>query len=142
MKAKLLIRIAAVLILIHMLGHGFGHFTWQNTDNPVKQEVIKQMFSHEFHFMGTMRSMGDYYRGYSLLLLPVYAMSIVLLWLIANASDTQRRLCRQLLYPIAGAYLFFGAIELTYFFPFAAAMSLGAGLLCVGAILLLNKWNH
>jgi hypothetical protein len=142
MKAKLLIRIAAVLILIHLIGHGIGHFTWQATTDPVKQEAIQQMFSHKFHFMGTMRSMGDYYRGYSLMLLPVYAMSVVLLWLISNAADTQRRLSRQLLYPIAGAYFLFAVLEFTYFFPFAATMSIGAGLCCVGAILLLNKWNH
>lgn len=136
MKPRLLLRIAALFILIHLLGHSFGHFSWKETRDPAKQEVIRQMTGPEFEFMGAMRSMGDYYEGYSLILFVVYAMSIALILAAARYADSNHDIARTVLTPIGIGYVAFGVIEFLYFFPFAASMSLGAGVLIILAIFL------
>lgn len=136
MKPRLLLRIAALFILIHLLGHSFGHFSWKETNDPAKREVIRQMTGPEFEFMGATRSMGDYYEGYSLILLVVYAMSIALILTAARYADSNHDIARTVLTPIGIGYVAFGVIEFLYFFPFAASMSLGAGVLIILAIFL------
>jgi hypothetical protein len=64
MKPKLLLRIASVLIPLHALGHIYGFSGWKETTDPVKQEVISQMFGHSFEFKGSVRSLGEYYDEY------------------------------------------------------------------------------
>ncbi|MCF0070918.1 hypothetical protein LZD49_10580 [Dyadobacter sp. CY261] len=136
MKPRLLMRIAALFVLIHLIGHSFGHFSWKETTNPAKQEVIKQMTGPRFEFMGAMRSMGDYYEGYSLILFVVYAMSIALILSAAGYADSNHDIARKVLTPIGIGYVAFGIIEFLHFFPFAASMSLGAGALIILAIFL------
>jgi hypothetical protein len=51
MSAKLLLRIAALLMLIHVLGHSVGMATWRKADDPVRMEVVRQMNEHSFPFM-------------------------------------------------------------------------------------------
>jgi hypothetical protein len=130
MKTRLLIRLAILLILIHFLGHLFGHMTWKESDgNAIHQEVIREMTENKFDFMGARRSMGDYYEGYGLLILIKYAMLIALLWIIGNHVAEYSHFCKKLLYPVSAALIVFGVVEFVYFFPFAASMSLGAGIL-------------
>jgi hypothetical protein len=136
MKPRTLLRIAALSILIHLIGHTFGHFTWKETTDPVKQEVIRQMTGPQFEFMGSMRSMGDYFEGYSLILFVVYGMSIALILSAARFSDSNHDIARKVLTPIGIGYTAFGVIEFLHFFPFAASMSLGAGVLIILAIFL------
>lgn len=136
MKPKLLLRLAALCILIHLIGHFFGHFSWKETPDPVKQEVIRQMTGPRFEFMGVMRSMGDYFEGYGLILFVVYAMSIALILAAARYADSNHDIARNVLTPIGIGYLAMGTIELMYFFPFAASISLAAGALVILAIFL------
>jgi hypothetical protein len=139
MKAKILLRIAAFCILVHLLGHGVGHMTWKTPKDSKMQEVVSQMLNHKAEFMGATRSMGDYYDGYSLILFGVYGMSIVLLWMISTIERAQVSIAQKLLLPIAITYIFFGVIEYLYFFTFAASMSMLAGLLSGFAIVQLGK---
>ncbi|MBS1582540.1 MAG: hypothetical protein JST66_10110 [Bacteroidetes bacterium] len=126
MKHRLFLRIAAVCMLIHFLGHTWGHFLWKDTPDPGAQAVIKAMVGYRFPFMGVERSMADYYVGFSWFVVLMLAVSAVWLWVLAARPV----LDRVLLWPLALLLLGFGLIELTHFFPFAAAMSLLAAL-CV-----------
>jgi heme A synthase len=129
MKPKIWLRIACLFILIHLIGHAVGHATWDNPEDPKMKEVVDAMVGHEGEFMGATRSMGDYYNGYSLILFFVYAMSIAIVWVVSSLPESHKISARKILFPVAFAYLAFGVIEFSYFFPFAAAMSLGAGVL-------------
>lgn len=91
------------------------------------------MSAHSAPFMGANRSLADFYDGYSLLLLVFFALSIWLLWIISNRIKTQLSL-KTLLWPFAISYLGIAAIEFLRFFPFAAIMSLTAGLLLLLAV--------
>lgn len=136
MSAKNLICIAAVLILIHLLGHAVGHFSWDDSAGPLF-EVVKLMKSKSADFMGATKSLADYYHGYSMIMFGLYGMSIAILLILAN--HTSSKMTRQLLIPIGITYVFFGIIECLYFFPFAAAVSFLAGLLILFSVLKLNN---
>ncbi|GGH34374.1 LIC_13387 family protein [Dyadobacter endophyticus] len=136
MKPRLFLRIAALCILVHLIGHFFGHFSWRETPDPVKQEVIRQMTGPKFEFMGVMRSMGDYFEGYGLILFIVYGMSIALILSAMRYADSNHDIARKVLTPIGIGFVAMGAIEFVYFFPFAASLSLGAGIFIILAIFL------
>ncbi|QHT67271.1 hypothetical protein GXP67_11800 [Rhodocytophaga rosea] len=129
MKAKVIVRIAALLILVHLLGHTMGHFTWDTPEDTKMKQVVEAMKTHKADFMGAAKSMADYYTGYSLMILGLFAMSILLLWFISGFINDQRQIANRLLYPIGIVYILFGIIEYLYFFPFAASMSFIAGIL-------------
>lgn len=129
----ILIRIACFCILIHLLGHTAGHFSWRTPENKNILQVVNTMTKHSAPFMGANRSLADFYDGYSLLLLVFFALTIWLLWIISNHIKTQLSL-KTMLWPFAFGYLGIAAIEFVRFFPFAAVMSLSAGLLLFLAV--------
>jgi hypothetical protein len=143
MKPKLLLRIAVVCIVIHLVGHFVGHFTWKDSKgNAVREEVIRQMTEHEFEFMGTSRSLGDYYEGYSALMLIIFLVIILLLGSIANFAEHQPQTARKLIAPISLGLIAFGILEFVYFFPFAASMSTLAGITAFLSMTGLPKQQH
>jgi hypothetical protein len=129
----ILIRIACCCILIHLLGHTAGHFSWRTPENKSIQQVVNTMTAHSAPFMGTERSLADFYDGYSLLLLVFFALTIWLLWIISNRIKTQLSL-KTLLWPFAIGYLGIAVIEFVRFFPFAAVMSLVTGIFLLLAV--------
>lgn len=130
MKSKLLLRIACVLILVHLLGHSMGHLQWDKPKDPKMKEVVDLMKSYSTEFMGATKSMANYYEGYSLIMFFVFAMTILILWSVSSFIDTHKDFAVKILYPIAITYLAFGVIEYFYFFIFAASISFLAGV-CV-----------
>ncbi len=139
MNSKLLLRIAAVLIAVHLLGHSAGHSMWKQPADSAQQGVVQQMIAHKANFMGAVRSLADYYEGYSLMLLFVFAMSIWVLWTLSKLTRSNADLVKKILYPFSICYIAFGLIEFSYFFPFAAATSLVAGILMLITAFQLSK---
>jgi len=136
MKAKVLLKIAAGLILIHLFGHGVGHKDWDKPTDPKMMDVVTVMKSHQSEFMGAVHSMADYYKGYSILIFGLYGMSISLLWFTSGFVQEHPAIANGILYPIGIAYLFFGIVEFIYFFPFAAIISFLAGVLTIVSIVI------
>lgn len=134
MKAKILLRIAAVLILVHLLGHSVGHSTWNEPEDAKMQDVVTSMYSHKAEFMGAVKSMADYYNGYSLMIFFLFGMSICILWIVSGFIHLQRKIAISILLPVAFSYIAFGLIEFIHFFPFAGALSSIVGLLVLIAI--------
>ena len=139
MKAKVFLRVAAGLILIHLLGHGVGHKDWDKPTNPKMMDVVTAMKSYQGEFMGATHSMADYYNGYSIIIFGLYGMSISLLWLASGFVREHPTIAIKILYPIGIAYLFFGVVEFIYFFPFAASMSFLAGVLTILSIVMAKR---
>ena len=111
MKAKVLLKIAAGLILIHLFGHGVGHKDWDKPTDPKMMDVVTAMKSHQGEFMGAVHSMADYYKGYSILIFGLYGMSIAILWFASGFVHEHPAIANKILYPIGIAYLFFGIVE-------------------------------
>lgn len=139
MNSKVLLRIAAGLILIHLLGHSVGHAGWDAPEDPKMQEVVTVMKSYKGEFMGATQSMADYYNGYSLMLFVLYGMTIFLLWFLSGFVREQPVIAGSLLYTIGTSYLLFGVIEFVYFFPFAGSISFLAGVLTLIAVAVARK---
>jgi hypothetical protein len=139
MKPKLLLRIAAVAILIHILGHMMGHSKWKEPADPVRQEVVRQMLENKAPFMGSVRSMGDYYEGYSLCITATLIMMMLIAWSLSGTASENPAVTSKALLPLSLCLIAFSVVEFIYFFAFAASISLVAGVLVGAASLQLRK---
>jgi hypothetical protein len=126
MKPKLLLRIAAILMFLHTIGHTFGALSWKNAPNPLVGQVIAGMQKNHFEFMGRSATLASFYEGYGYMMILVLLLISMLLWLLAAESDS--RLSSKLLPVLAVFLLLIAVIEYIYFFPFAAALTSLAGL--------------
>ena len=139
MNPKILLRIAAIIMLLHTIGHTMGALTWRKTPDLAKQSVIELMTARKFPFMGVERSMGEYYDGYGFACTLALLLIVALLWITSNVTPHTNALVKNILFVLSFILLAFGIDELIFFFPFAAAFSLLAFLLTLVATLRLMK---
>ena len=139
MKPEIFLRIASVLMLVHLIGHSFGTLSWKKTNDPVKQEVIRQMTDHQFSFMGANRSMGDIVDGYGFATFLSLFLIMAILWVSSNNTTAYPGLIRSFLILLSVLLFLWGIIELVYFFSLAAVLTLVTMVLTVIAIFQLNK---
>jgi hypothetical protein len=133
MKPKLLLRIAAGIMLLHTAGHTMGALGWKNAPNTAVRQIIAGMEREHFNFMGRLSTLADFYNGYGMMFIFVLLMITWTLWLLSNSND------RRLLWPLT-VYLFVQAVlEYIYFFPMAAIISLLAAIASALALYRLNK---
>lgn len=121
MRPKILLRIASVIMLLHMLGHTIGALTWKDAPNAAEKQVIDGMLGNRFDFMGRSVSIGDFFAGYGYGMIGVLLLVSILLWLLSAEHN------RRFILALGFFLLFLSIIEFIYFFPFAAAFSLLAG---------------
>jgi hypothetical protein len=133
MNPKLLLRIAAVLMLIHLIGHSIGHSGWKKDTDPAKTPVIRLMTGPKFPFMGVNRSMGDYFDGYGYIASVTLTLMVVLLWLSSNHIAGRNPFVRQTTMLVGLILIAIGLLEFTFFFPFAACISSLSGILAISA---------
>lgn len=132
MKSSILIRIAFVLILLHILGHGMGHFTWRDTPDSGLTEIITKMDSYSFDFMGKPQTIGGHHDGFSIIFEITLVFFAGALWYISGKISSAAEL-RPVLLMVSICLILFGIVELIYFFPLAAGMSMLAGMLAIVA---------
>ena len=134
MKTNWLLRSAAIVMLLHELGHTIGALSWRETTDPAKQQVINAMTGDKFSFMGAARSMGEYYHGYGLITILALLLLAAILWIGSEAGALQGPVFKLLI--VSAIVLFsLGIIELLFFFPLAALFSLTAGGLTTTALI-------
>src|SRR5471030_3332505 len=119
MKPKLLLRIAAILILIHGILHTTGFGQWKQDPDPAKHEVIKQMTGQKFPFMGTSRNMGEYYDGFGYCGSIALILIALLLWIVSGELSSNPALAKKVILVLSSALLLWAIDEMIYFFPFA-----------------------
>ncbi|RHX81133.1 LIC_13387 family protein [Leptospira yasudae] len=121
MKPKLLIRIAAIMMLIFAIGHSIGHFTRYNTTDPQAVTVISTMQQTKIPMEGVTKSYDQFYSGMSLNLSIVLISLTILLWFLSNLAESDPRATLKLLLPI---FFCVAAFSVTGFFYFFAAPTL------------------
>jgi uncharacterized membrane protein HdeD (DUF308 family) len=119
-------------MLLHTAGHTMGALSWKHAPNSRVAAVISAMQAEHFDFMGKSVSLGSFFEGYSFTMIGVLLLLSVMLWLVSDRKCTL---------PIGLFLLFMGVIELIYFFPFAAAFSLLAGIFTLYAYLIWKPSN-
>jgi hypothetical protein len=119
MKPKILLRIASIAMLFHDAGHSSQILLWTKTEDPAKQEVIRQMTTKSFPFMGTLRSMGDGFEGFIWAASLAMLLMAIILWIVS--SDSKNPLGKKILIALLVILTGWWIVELNYFFLFAAA---------------------
>ncbi|TGL04067.1 hypothetical protein EHQ43_11725 [Leptospira bouyouniensis] len=128
MKKIILLRISAGLLLFHLIGHSFGNATWDESDDPLKQSVIRGMIDHKFYFMGTNRSMGEYYYGYGLITSILLIYTSLILLILSYHLNKNKEISLFLIWLSTAITISLSAVEFIYFFPFAGITTLLASI--------------
>jgi len=124
-------------MIFHTIGHTFGHLNWRKATEPEKQEVIQQMTGHKFPFMGTERSMGDYYEGYGWAGTITLILMAAILWIISSITNENKTIAFKIACTLALSLFAWSVMEFLFFFPFAACTTLLAATLT-----LIAAWQY
>ncbi|MDB5135116.1 MAG: hypothetical protein JWP37_1719 [Mucilaginibacter sp.] len=124
MKPKILLRVAAILILIHAVLHTIGFSGWKNDPDTARHQMIQLMTGQKFPFMGTSRNMGEYYDGFGYTCSIALIVIALILWFTSGEFATNTSLAKKVILILSFGLLFWGIDELIYFFPFAALITL------------------
>lgn len=127
-KPKHLVRIAALLMVFHTLGHTMGALSWKKAPNENVNLVINGMQTTHFDFMGRSATLGQFYEGYGIIMILVLALISLQLWMLSDERGNPK--AAKMLTPMAVFLILMASLEYIYFFPFAAAISFLAGV-CV-----------
>ena len=127
MKPKFLLRLSAVVMFLHAIGHTFGALTWKHAPNNDIAGVIQAMESNRFDFMGRHVTVAEFYQGYGIATIFVLVLITVTLWLCGEY--VKETLAQKLLPWMIGFLICFSVTEAIYFFPLAAILSLVAAIL-------------
>ena len=134
--STLLLRIAAMIMVLHADGHTLSIITWQKPNGKIPLEVVQKMQDTHFSFQGKDSTMASFFSGHG------YAGTILLLliasvlWALSNSNDKNST---KILW-LAGLSIILLAIdELVYFFPMAVVFSLISAALVFLSIQKINK---
>lgn len=126
MKSKIYLRIAFGLIIFHLAGHTVGHLTWKDTPDPKLAEIIHNMDTYQFEFMGTAQTIGANHEGYSLMLGLTLIMLGIITWMFSDKADSFPEM-KSFVMVIGLFFIVFGIVEAIYFFPLPGVTSILAG---------------
>lgn len=132
MNPRLLLRIAAGLLMFFALGHSVGHITRHNVSDPRARELQRLMIDNKFDMFGQMRSYDENYTGLSVNLLATLLAFAIITWGIAGHVEKRGELVKTILIPLTFAVTMFAVSGFMYFFwvP-AVTCSIAAGLMGV-----------
>lgn len=139
MKPKVLLRIAAFVILFYAFGHIMGHLTRKETNDPVGKGVITQMEQYKFDVNGSMRSWDDFYEALSLDSAIVLMVFVIIFWMLAGMVEKNQRVVYQLLWPILMCFVGFTITKFLYVFMIPTATSLTACIVIIAAMIKLRR---
>ncbi len=139
MKPKLLLRIAALIMLLHAFGHTAGVYTWKKPESHVPPGLVKQMVEQKFQFMKTESSMASFYDGFGYASTIALVLIFFLLWVIAGLAEKAPSISFTILLPIFFFLVFLALDELIFFFPFATAFTTISAVFTLLAIISLKK---
>src|SRR5690349_25108915 len=107
-------------MFLHDVGHTMAVLTWKEDDNPKKMEVIHQMTDNKFPFMGTSRSMGEYFEGFGFMGTLSLLLIALILWYVSDAGEISNGFKKKIILTVSIILLLWGISELIYIFPVAA----------------------
>lgn len=122
MRAKLWLRIAALISLLFALGHTLGSLKYWSPmgDNP----VLQTMRNTHFEVMGVSRTYFDFYMAFGYCLSVAGFMQSILLWQLAGLVATEPARVRAMIAVITVAVVVSGIISWLMIFPVPAYFSL------------------
>jgi hypothetical protein len=131
MNPRLLLRIAAGLLIFFAVGHTVGHLTRHNVTDPRARELQRLMIDNKFEMYGQMRSYDENYTGLSMDMIAALLAFGIILWEVAGHVDGNTELVRTILIAMTFAVSMFAISGFVYFF-------LVPGITCLLAALLMG----
>jgi len=128
MNATVFLRIAAVILLLHFLGHTVGGVLSGPSHGAAEIAVRQTMGASQFDFMGSLRSYWDFYFGYGVALSAVLLFHVVLLWQLASLARTVPAQVRVFIPALFVEWVAFAIIGWRYFFVAPMVMSIATAL--------------
>ena len=139
MKPKIILRIASISMLLHTVGHTMGAMSWKKDPDPAIQQVVDNMISHKFIFLGALRSIGDFYEGYGITMIVVLLLITVLLWQLSKMYILYPEPAAGILVPMSVGLLIIALIEFRYFFFLPGTLTGIAGILSGWSVPIIRK---
>ena len=112
MKASMLYRIAAVLLLLFDAGHTSG-FPWSD---PKWGVDLASMRSTHFYIMGFSRTYWDFYVGFGLFVSVFLLLAVVLAWQLGRLPPESLALMRGTAWAFALCFAAITVLSSKYFF--------------------------
>lgn len=138
MKAKVFLRIAAVLTLIHAILHTVGGVFGKTPAGPASI-ARAAMESNAFQAFGVTRSFWEYYRGFGLGLTIFLTAEALVFWLLAPLAAQGVKGIRPVLVIFSLAYLAMAINSYVYFFPVPVVVEAVICLCLAGAAASANR---
>ena len=120
MKASLLYRIAAVLLLLFDAGHTSG-FPWSD---PKWAVDLGSMRSTHFYIMGFSRTYWDFYVGFGLSVSVLLLLAVVLAWQLGGLPPESLALMRGTAWAFALCFAAITVVSWRYLFILPIAFSI------------------
>lgn len=139
MKARLWLRIAAVLQALGMVGHTINTASGTATHGSQEQAVFDAMQTFHFEVMGATRTVWDFYRGYGFSFTVVFAMMAVIIWMLGNLSVSSPRQALPMVATFLVSEILLGILGWTYFFAGPGVMSILISLCLVAAMISMSR---
>jgi hypothetical protein len=135
--SKLLLRIAAIIVLLHSIGHTVGFSGWQKQGGVVPPEVINIMKEKHFAVQGRETTMADSFTGSGYTVSIFLLLLVGILWLTSNGTRQDKT---GILWLTASALTMLSLVEFIFYFPAVAVLSLISAILAYIAVL--KSTNH
>ena len=123
MKPAILLRIAAVLTLIHSILHTVGGVFGKPLPGPAEQAVTAMKANH-FVLLGSARTYWDFYIGFGLGITIFLTVEAIVFWLLGSLARNESARLRPILAVFALGYLAFALNSLRFFFLFPVIFEL------------------
>jgi hypothetical protein len=114
-KPTALLRIAAVVTLIHAVLHTIGGVFGKPDPGPATI-AFQAMTMNQFPLLGHTRSYADFYRGLGLMVTIFLTAEAILFWQLGSLAQSDARRLRPILATFMVAYLALAANSYAYFF--------------------------
>lgn len=138
MKAKVLLRVASVLTLIHAILHTVGGVFGKTPPGPASI-ARAAMESNSFPAFGVTRTFWEYYRGFGLGLTIFLIAEALVFWLLVPLAEQGAKGIRPVLVIFSLAYLAMAIDSYIYFFPIPVVVEAVICLCLAGAAVSVNR---
>lgn len=138
MNAKTLLRISAVLVVIHAAVHVYTHWQWKTAADAASAAIVNQLPAARLSFLGQTHSLADYFDGYAYVVAMFLLLVAALLWALSDISEKFPAPGLKLLIPIVIFLVLLFFYTIIFFIPGEAGFTAIAIILCTRAIVLLH----
>lgn len=139
MSPKVLLRISAILVVIHAAIHVYTHWQWKTATDAASAAIVNHLSAAKLSFLGQTHTLADYFDGYAYIVALFLLLVAILLWALSDISEKFPAPGLKLLIPLVVFLIVLFFYTIIFFIPGEAGFSGIAILLCSRAIVLLHS---